>query len=280
MDDSEQSGQSAITEPVSGDAVDPPSPALSSPSPPSSPGPSSSLPSAPEPPFSAVLLNRGVSKRSNVGPLLRTMAAFACRELAWVGSPGRFSTFGAHGAGSFVPVRRFNTLKEARGYYKDRGCDVLGVEIAPDARAAHLHPFRASTVFLLGEEGCGLRPDEVAACDGLVYVPQYGAGTASLNVVVAAGIVLHHFAVWSGREERGREGGKFDVGGEADEGERRKGGKGVLLLEGDAETREEMDAVRREQRAGGRREREALMDGDLGLGTLDGDEGVQESGGT
>jgi len=44
-----------------------------------------------------------------------------------------------------------------------------------------------------------------------VYIPQYGGGTASLNVTVAASIVLHHFAVWAGFPERGREGNKFIV---------------------------------------------------------------------
>lgn len=34
---------------------------------------------------------------------------------------------------------------------------------------------------------------------------QYGAGTASLNVAVAASIILHHFAHWAGYPERQRE---------------------------------------------------------------------------
>lgn len=48
-------------------------------------------------------------------------------------------------------------------------------------------------------------------CDGFVYIPQHGPGTASLNVTVAASIVLHHFAVWAGYPEREREGAKFVV---------------------------------------------------------------------
>jgi len=44
-----------------------------------------------------------------------------------------------------------------------------------------------------------------------VYIPQYGPGTASLNVSVAASIVMHHFALWAGYEERSREGEKFMV---------------------------------------------------------------------
>jgi hypothetical protein len=48
-------------------------------------------------------------------------------------------------------------------------------------------------------------------CDAFVYIPQYGAGTASLNVTVAASIILHHFALWAGYAERGREGAKYVV---------------------------------------------------------------------
>ena len=41
-----------------------------------------------------------------------------------------------------------------------------------------------------------------AICDGFVYIRQYGPGTASLNVSVAASIVMHHFALWAGYDER------------------------------------------------------------------------------
>lgn len=52
--------------------------------------------------------------------------------------------------------------------------------------------------FMLGNEGQGLSPKQMALCDRFVYIPQYGVGTASLNVAVAASIVLHHFSVWAG----------------------------------------------------------------------------------
>ncbi|KAI5057630.1 hypothetical protein GOP47_0027645 [Adiantum capillus-veneris] len=51
----------------------------------------------------------------------------------------------------------------------------------------------------------------MAICDYFIYIAQYGGGTASLNVAVAASIVLHHFAVWAGFPERSRDGHKFNV---------------------------------------------------------------------
>ena len=42
-------------------------------------------------------------------------------------------------------------------------------------------------------KGTGLSAKELEICDFFVYIPQYGGGTASLNVTVAASIVLHQF---------------------------------------------------------------------------------------
>ncbi len=53
---------------------------------------------------------------------------------------------------------------------------------------------------------------QMSLCDGFVYIPQHGPGTASRNVTVAASIVLHHFAVWAGFPERERLQHKFLVG--------------------------------------------------------------------
>ncbi len=65
---------------------------------------------------------------------------------------------------------------------------------------------------MLVGQGSGLSEQQEKLCDGFVYIPQYGNGTASLNVTVAASIVLEHFAVWAGFRERPRQGAKFDVG--------------------------------------------------------------------
>lgn len=42
-------------------------------------------------------------------------------------------------------------------------------------------------------QGQGLSAKQCEICDFFVYIPQYGCGTASLNVTVAASIVLHQF---------------------------------------------------------------------------------------
>lgn len=46
---------------------------------------------------------------------------------------------------------------------------------------------------------------QISMCDHFVYIPQFSQGTASLNVNVAASIVMHHFSSWAGYEEAPRE---------------------------------------------------------------------------
>ena len=80
----------------------------------------------------------------------------------------------------------------------------------------------------LNEQGAGLSDKQVSHCDGLIYIPQHGPGTASLNVTVAASIVLHHFAIWAGTPETPRTGPKFDVAPRP----QRTAARGIVLCNG------------------------------------------------
>ncbi|GMI70361.1 hypothetical protein like AT4G15520 [Hibiscus trionum] len=151
-----------------------------------------------------------IAKRHNVGTLARSATAFGVNELILVGRRD-FNAFGSHGSTSHLRFRHFHSLTDARLYLKEKDCDICGVEITNGAFSITDHPFKKSTAFLLGNEGTGLSAKECEICDFFVYIPQYGGGTASLNVTVAASIVLHHFGVWAGFSERIRDGNKFVV---------------------------------------------------------------------
>ena len=75
---------------------------------------------------------------------------------------------------------------------------ILGVEIDPSSiNLEQEDVFTASTAFMMGNEGQGMTTKQMSVCDGFVRISQYGGGTASLNVSVAAGLVLHRFFHWS-----------------------------------------------------------------------------------
>ncbi|PIA44715.1 hypothetical protein AQUCO_01700363v1 [Aquilegia coerulea] len=158
----------------------------------------------------STIVVHNIAKRHNVGTMARSATAFGVTEVILVGRRD-FNAFGSHGSTSHLCFRHFHSLNDARVYLKDKDFDICGVEITHDSLPVTQHPFTKSTAFLLGNEGTGLSAKECGICDFFVYIPQYGCGTASLNVTVAASIVLHHFGVWAGFSERTREGNKFVV---------------------------------------------------------------------
>jgi tRNA G18 (ribose-2'-O)-methylase SpoU len=157
-------------------------------------------------PQSALLLFN-IAKKHNFGNLLRTANGLGVSEVAIVGRRA-FRVYGAFGTDSATHITHAFTVEEAAAALRARGFQLCGVEITDGARPVQEQPFRGDTAFLLGNEGVGLRPRELALCDHTVYVPQYGVGH-SLNVNVACGIVLHHFAVWAGTPENRRLGQGF-----------------------------------------------------------------------
>ncbi|KFM27767.1 tRNA (guanosine(18)-2'-O)-methyltransferase [Auxenochlorella protothecoides] len=161
-------------------------------------------------PESYVILHN-VSKKHNVGTISRCATAFNVTQICLVGS-NRFNAFGSHGSDAHVDFGWHASIEACcQELREEKGAQIVGVEIMPSALPVHSFPFRGPTAFMLGNEGQGLSERQIRNCDAFIYIPQYGAGTASLNVAVAASIVLHHFALWAGFPERGREGQKFIV---------------------------------------------------------------------
>mmetsp|Transcript_28689 Transcript_28689/g.60857 ORF Transcript_28689/g.60857 Transcript_28689/m.60857 type:complete len:285 (-) Transcript_28689:164-1018(-) len=76
---------------------------------------------------------------------------------------------------------------------------IIGVEIDNTSQNLENEPFTTSVAFMMGNEGSGMTAKQMSFCDGFVRISQYGGGTASLNVSVAASLVLHRFFHWGVR---------------------------------------------------------------------------------
>ena len=134
----------------------------------------------------------------NFGNLIRTANAFGAQPVC-VGKKD-YSRCGATGGTRLTKVHHFYSLHEACRFVRSKGCNIVGVEINAAARSIVEQPFAGSTAFMMGNEGEGLSPKQIRMCDKLVYIPQHGTAV-SLNVNVAAGIVLHRFAAWAQFEQ-------------------------------------------------------------------------------
>lgn len=165
------------------------------------------------------LLLFNVGKKQNFGTLLRSACAFGVSEIFVVGAK-KLSTFGNQGTAGFTPEKYFDTLDSAKASCVARGIRICGIEIDDSARPVQEHPFSGPTAFMLGNEGIGMSPQQRAACDFFVYIPQHSGATASLNVAIAGSIVLHHFALWARLPEQARRGEKYVLDARRDKLER------------------------------------------------------------
>lgn len=140
----------------------------------------------------------GVEDPHNLGAIVRT--AHAAGATAVVIPERRAAgitdtvTRAAAGALAYLPVVRVTNVVHAIEELKQRGYWIYGL----DERGAEVYDqvaFHAPTAIVLGAEGKGLHQNVARHCDFLVSIPMSGGqvdgqGVASLNVSVAAGVVL------------------------------------------------------------------------------------------
>ncbi|MGH9936556.1 MAG: 23S rRNA (guanosine(2251)-2'-O)-methyltransferase RlmB [Blastocatellia bacterium] len=104
------------------------------------------------------------------------------------------------GAVEYVRVARVTNLVPLIGELKDRGVWVVGVEGGTD-NAYSDFDMKIPLAIVLGSEGKGIRRLVREKCDAIVSIPMRGR-INSLNVSVAAGIVLFEIVRQRGRQRQ------------------------------------------------------------------------------
>ncbi len=143
----------------------------------------------------AVLALDGVQDPGNVGAVIRTAAWFgADAVLAGPGTADLFNPKTVRAAmGGLWDVRlaRTDDLAAALGGLRRHGFACYGADL--DGTAAHAWTPRRPSVLVLGSEAHGLSPPVRALLDERVAIrgAPRRAGTESLNVAVAAGILVY-----------------------------------------------------------------------------------------
>ena len=99
------------------------------------------------------------------------------------------------GAVFTMPICRSSDVAGDVDRLREAGVETVATVVDPDATPLRevAVPTNRRTAILLGSEGYGLPADLAAACDHRVRIPMHH-DVDSLNVAVAAGIVIHHFA--------------------------------------------------------------------------------------
>ena len=146
-----------------------------------------------------ILALEGVADPSNVGGLFRVAAAFGVDGLlldpATADPFYRKAVRTSMGAVLHLPFARLTPWPDAIAEYKARGFRVLALTPRADApRLADVaRDQKGRVIVMVGAEGAGLSQAAMDGADILVRIPT-AATVDSLNVSVAAGIVLSHLA--------------------------------------------------------------------------------------
>ena len=139
------------------------------------------------------LIIHSISKRANVEQLVVAANAFQFVPIV-VGATILREYLQAKKRNEIVlEVKFFDTLLDAKVFLQEQGVPLIGLEIMGSSMSLNefqwnLYP---SIAIIPGNEGTGLSIKQKNICDGFLYIPQYGEGTASLNVNVATSIVMH-----------------------------------------------------------------------------------------
>jgi 23S rRNA (guanosine2251-2'-O)-methyltransferase len=128
----------------------------------------------------------------NVGGLFRVAAACGASELVMVGRtpvpPDPKIGVTSLGFHRRVGWRQFAKWADAVSTLRSEGNRLLAVEVAEGAEHYMAADYGPKCCLVLGNEGAGVTPGLLKACDAVVAVPMYGKGR-SLNVHVAAAVV-------------------------------------------------------------------------------------------
>ena len=151
-----------------------------------------------------LILLHEINNPVNVGAIVRTAeAAGATGIIATANTADPFSPKalrGAMGSAFRVPVWTGPSFADAVAWCRARKIQTIAADLSGSVMYGDAD-WRKSSAICVGQESTGLSPDEVAATDLVVRIPMHGAAE-SLNVAVAAGVILYEAATQRGLAKR------------------------------------------------------------------------------
>lgn len=129
----------------------------------------------------------------NLGQLLRTAAALGLDGALLGPGPDPFSRRTVRvsmGSAWKLPLWRRRDVWEALEGWRARGGEVVAAALGRDSLSSHAWTPASRAALVLGPEGPGLAPEDLARCDRTVVIPM-AAGVDSLNVAAAGAILMH-----------------------------------------------------------------------------------------
>jgi tRNA G18 (ribose-2'-O)-methylase SpoU len=135
---------------------------------------------------------------TNLGTIIRTTAAFGGMGLV-AGQKGtdpfsRRVLRTSMGSVLRLPIVQTDDWPGVLTTLHAAGFESIAAILDPAAELVDVAPRATRSALVFGNESAGLSPDLAGLCRRRVTMPM-GGGVDSINVAVAAGIIIHHFAI-------------------------------------------------------------------------------------
>jgi len=141
------------------------------------------------------LLLDNVQDPGNAGTMIRTALAFGFDQVIFSDDSVDFYNEkvlrATQGALFQLPIVRMNLI-EAIDALKQKGVKVIGTSLRHAVPIDDI-PAAKAMAFVMGNEGQGMSDRVLSVCDEALYIPI--STMESLNVGVAAGIIMHHYGI-------------------------------------------------------------------------------------
>jgi len=142
-------------------------------------------------PFEVAIENLGHDY--NIGTVVRTANAFAAARVHIVGRR-RWNRRGAMVTDRYQHLEHHDGVESLAHHAAANDLRIVAVDNVPGARPLESTILPIRSILLFGAEGPGLSESAASAADLSVSIVQYGS-TRSINVGVAAGIVMHSWII-------------------------------------------------------------------------------------
>ncbi len=127
----------------------------------------------------------------NIGTLVRNANAFGAATVHIVGRR-RWNRRGAMVTDRYLHILHHPELEDLVAWAGETELPILGIDNGPGTVPIEGYSLPQRCLLLFGQEGPGLSPPALAACQAVLAITQFGS-TRSINSAVASGIAMHRW---------------------------------------------------------------------------------------
>ena len=151
---------------------------------------------------SVTLVLENLHKDYNISAILRTCESFGIHEVHVVPQPGEGKVFGTvtQGCHKWLSIRRHDSVSGCLEELRNRDFKIMAGAFGAEAVPLESAEFSGRVALVFSNELNGASGEVLDMVDGFFNIPMCGF-SRSLNVSVAAGIVIHHVLRYK-REKR------------------------------------------------------------------------------